>query len=245
MTKFIMIFTGRCGGSFLMNTLNLQKNVYSELELLVKMTPMSALNELRFCNYDYDHMKIAFEKNLSGVFDAGKKQIDAANQFLAGTYEKTIVGFSTKYQDVIFPDELLKLLNLIDIKVIYNYRENIIKQLISNYNFDRHIEEVRRIPLRIVPKKFHMELKKLEFISECCNQFVGMIKHPRFDVPYSGLLKNSERIFSELCNFLGTSYNDHLFPSKKKTNDDLRLAVENYDELYEYFAGTKYQQYLE
>lgn len=78
------------------------------------------------------------------------------------------------------------------------------------------------------------------------SKYFESIKHNRLEISYEESLHKPEKVMGKVGNFLNLKINYEQLTSKYKkvTSDDLKFALENYDDVVNFFRNTRYEQYL-
>lgn len=167
-------------------------------------------------------------------------------------------GFKFKYptQYQLYPDVYEYLLEKADrLRVIYLYRQNLVKAAISKQNQLRLLQMEK--PANLTEKmyidmgKINLDIDKaIEYMAwrhkndEIYGQLSNRFKNT-FVLTYEALLSDTRAVLLEIFSFLGVDGHDDVSAKTVKvTNDDLRKAVANYDELVRRLTGTEYEQFL-
>ena len=221
-TNFILLFIGRSGSSYIIDMLNSHPKIISERELLVPF-----------------------------------KDSESEHNCLESLYNKerddniTAVGFKTKLTDVHDVEQFTGMLDEFDTKIIYLYRDNVIKQTVSRINRKRLHEDREHHNLEKGDKKlpaFSIETDEFKKWFEETNnrsleihEYVHNVKRPQLRISYEDLLENHDLVFDRIFDFLDIE--PHKMESKlvKNTSDDLKDVIVNYDELKNLYKNTKYE----
>ena len=235
---FFISFFERSGSTFLANLLNDHPNICCRTEVFDVKKNDEVLGRL-------PHLinREAVRKKLDSIYGE----------------ECKASGFKFKYQIQyqFYPDVYEYLQNMDDkIHVLFLYRRNRLKAAISKQNqiylskigkpanlelnnfvqLDKlHLDIERAFKYinqrEILDRKYYEELKKFKF---------------KYIVTYEDLYTKTDLILKNIYSFLGVDPNYQ--PSakvKKITNDNIKEALANYEELVEKIICTRYQQYLE
>ena len=168
-------------------------------------------------------------------------------------------GFKFKYagQYDLYPDVYEYLLENADkINVIFLYRKNRLKAAISKQNQMRLVSMDK--PSNLTQDNF-VKLNKLNLDIEQAfkyintreildRQYYEKLKNFKFKyiVAYEDLYTKTDFIMKDIYSFLGVDSNYK--PSvkiKKITNDNIKKALDNYEELVEKIIYTRYEKYLQ
>ena len=240
-TPFFIFFQERSGSSLLRILLNSHKDIYND-------------GEIFYCN-----------KSL--VIQTGRKEraevypdANFTRRVLDKIYskEKLASGFKFKYpiQYNLYPDVWNYLLKLgKKVRVIFIYRRNALKAVISMQNRKRLVEISGKSQIY---KNSNVNLCKLDLnVSKAINDMkkrqendiyfynkIKKFKH-RLVISYEDLFYYRDNTIKKVLDFLGVPVDLNLREQTKKiTPDNLRDAISNYDELVEALKGTKFEKYL-
>jgi len=222
-TNFILLFIGRSGSSYIIDMLNSHPDIVAERELLVPFDDSES--EYNCLNNLYNKQR---DVNISAV------------------------GFKTKLTDVYDVGQFTKMLDEFDTKIIYLYRDNVIKQTVSRINRKRLHDDREHHNLEKGDKKlpaFSIETEEFKrWFEETNNRsleihdYVHNVKRPQLRISYEDLLENHDLVFKRIFDFLDVE--PHKMESKlvKNTSDDLKDVLLNYDELKNLYKNTKFEE---
>jgi LPS sulfotransferase NodH/GT2 family glycosyltransferase len=223
--KFVVLFDGRAGSTYLMECLRSHPKIRTKGEELVR------LREKGF-GAQAEWIRSFFET-------PSKAHIRA-------------VGFKTKLRDVTDPEEFAKLLKALNVSVIHLERRNVVKQTVSLLNAVRlyettkdwnlYAEADRLPPLEIDLVKFADWLSQVEREALRIGRFVEKLPVPTLHLAYEDLLLDSEGTLTRALEFLGVPLEAVHARVMKNTSDDLRQAVSNFVKLRAQYAGTEYER---
>lgn len=164
--------------------------------------------------------------------------------------KKAALGFKTKLVDVLDMEGFRHLLHEKKVKIIYMYRRNRIKAVVSRINAKRlheatgywnlYNEADRRPPMTVDIAQFHHFVREREEADAELAAFVQQLQLPNMQIQYEELQQNKEVVMQRLFSFLHVPELTVQGRTKKHTSDDLREVVLNFDELQASFAGTPY-----
>ena len=220
--KFIILFQGRTGSSYLTESINSYPGIVMLPEILggeaQKATPK--------------HVALQIKK-LNKVF------------------RKDNTGFKAKLADVLDHKALTAYIKDNDIKIIYMVRKNLIKLAISVINGRRLFKETGLWNLenaqdRLPP--FRVDLPELDHVltvrerqEEELREFVAGLP-TTIEVEYEDLLHNEKQTLKKLYTFLGVPFVHTKGTTYKNTDDDISKAILNYEEVVSRYKGTKYEE---
>ncbi len=160
------------------------------------------------------------------------------------------IGFKTKLVDVLDLEGFSQLLREKRVKIIYMYRRNRIKAVVSRINAKRLHEATgnwnlyedsdRQPPMRVEIKQFHQFVQERENADDELAAFVKSLNLPFLRIQYEDLQADKDGTLKEVFAFLGVQDIAVQGKTKKHTKDDLREVIMNFDELKSSFANTPY-----
>jgi hypothetical protein len=220
--RFVILFVGRSGSSNLVEALDSHPGISARGEWL-------------------------FGKD-------SDRQLRVAREFLTqpphGEY--SAVGFKTKLKDVRDPEGFAKLLREAEARIIFLQRRNSIKHVVSRFNSYRlhgvtkhwnlYNEEDRLPPATIDLMWFSGNLQEIEEEKRELEGYVKNLGLPTLSLCYEDLLVEQRASLERVFSFLGVRFEPVRGRCIKNTNDDLREAVSNFDELRSHYIGTPYEQ---
>jgi LPS sulfotransferase NodH len=111
-SRFVILFTGRSGSSYLSSLLNSHPNVICEGEMLAQIIYAG---------------------------EPPEKQLTWSRQFFEAERPPQIlcVGYKTKLSDVVESERFQGLLKELDVRVVHLVRRNLVKQVVSAMNAER------------------------------------------------------------------------------------------------------------
>ena len=240
LTRFIILFEGRNGSSFVTSKLASHPEVIAIDEPLVGKTAKE----------QYDWLRKFFDKPRSAI---GKKSRLCNALFKSGARNKPVAaGFKTKLRTVEDIEMFRSLIEEYNCKIIHLDRKNIIKQAISGLNGLRLFQLHGRYNLlkgqnELPP--FSPTIAELEeeilFKSQkkaALQAFLKELKQPVVTLYYEELLQDQEKFFSELLSFLKLKPGSMHSKLIKSSNDDIRQAILNYGEIKEHFSRKGYEE---
>ncbi len=221
--RFVLLFEGRTGSSYFVESLRKMGHVRAEGEALV------ALKEK------------GWEAQREWIRDC-----------LTPPPVTTLhaVGFKTKLRDIVDPEGFAELLDELQPKVLYMRRRNRIKAVVSMLrsrmlkerinDYNAYSKEQRLGPAELDPDLFHELLTMRERLDEELDEYVSRLRLPVTTLYYEDLLKDDDAFFRHACESLGIACRGSRSNTVKNTADDLRVDVINFDELRSRYVGTEY-----
>ena len=229
-TRFVVLFEGRSGSTFLIESLASHPEIRTEKEYL---------------------------STLRKRIERGKAPPDAqlrwVEEFLEVGAESgcRAVGFKTKFRDILDPGELKAVLQRLGAKIILLRRRNRIKLLVSLMNAVRLNEKTgdwnlydrnQRIPrLHIDPNEFAGWFEKTESRHRELTEYAEAFGLPMLKLFYEDILRDWPVTQSRVCEFLGVPARALQAGTQKHTSDDLRDVVINFAQLKAAYVGTTYE----
>jgi len=226
-TPFVVLFLERDGSTYMIGMLN----SHPEIETV------------------YERFAVMRQKGQNA-----QEQLTWAREFFTPPFigRTAAMGFKTKLVDVLDPDGFARLLHEKQCRIIHMRRRNRVKAVVSKINARRLYEATgnwnlydksdRRSPMTVAPERFAMLLQEREELDEALNAYVERLNLPKTVVCYEDLLQDRDRVLGEVFAFLDVRPFPVEETTMKHTKDDLREALENFDELRARYQGTEYEQ---
>jgi hypothetical protein len=225
----VVVFTGRSGSTFCMSCLASHPEIHADGETIARFP-----KEKRSA----DEQLARVESYYGGSPAAGIRAF----------------GFKTKASDVLDDDGFARLVDRRGIRLLLLTRRNVIKQAISllraiqlnetTGEWNLHAEEHRVSTVRIEPEELRTLADRYQQGSEGVWRYETLTGVPSLRLDYESLLAEPDATFRRIFEFLDVAPRRVEGATLKHTSDDLRHALENFDELHEYFAGSPYQDML-
>lgn len=221
--KYILLFQGRTGSSYLMDALGRHSQIVAGGEILASYS--NADSQLRRMA-DFYH-KSEFQ---------GCKAC----------------GFKTKLRDILDKNGFRDLLLSEQIRVIYLERKNVIKTVVSKFNAFRlnnlkgvwnitdDNDRVMRESINI--DEFDKWLKGTVSYKEELERFVSNLDLPVLFLYYEDLMLNESELFKKVFGFLDVESEDIKGRFIKYTDDDLKKSLVNFSELKAHYKGTAFEK---
>lgn len=225
-SKFVVLFTGRSGSSYLTSLLNSHPNVICEGEMLAQIIR----------NGEPIQRQLGWSRTF---FEAGR-----SDGILA-------VGYKTKMADVADPEGFRGMLQELGIRVVHLVRRNLVKQVVSAINAERLFKRTGEWNIRdersrlgafsIAPGEFDVALRNRVAGETQLSMAVKELAVPTLCVGYEDLLYELHSTLDGLFSFLEIPPAAVGSEFKKHTPDSLRDVVLNLAELKAVYAGTEYE----
>jgi LPS sulfotransferase NodH len=225
-TPFVILFVERAGSTFLITALKSHPEV-------------QALTE------KFDAMR----KEGKGAAE----QLEWASAFLTPPFVGThrAIGFKTKLVDVLDRDGFARLITERKCHVIQMLRRNPVKAVVSTLNarrqwnlsgnWNRLSDNAKLPPFEVDPAEFARLLHEREELDRDVEGYVSALQRPTLRLFYEDLLQDEHAFVSKTLDFLNCTDQPLTSLTLKNTNDDLREAVVNFDDLRAGYAGTRYE----
>ncbi len=181
-----------------------------------------------------------------------QEQLDWAREYWSPALVSKVgaIGFKTKLVDVLDLDGFTEVLHEKKVKIIYMYRRNRVKAVVSRINARRLHEATgnwnlykdsdRQPPMTVDIDQFHHFVQEREDADNALAAYVESLQLPHMRIQYEDLQADKDGVLKEVFAFLGVPDVAVQGKTKKHTKDDLREVVVNFDELKASFAGTLY-----
>lgn len=230
--KFVLLFQGRTGSTYINDRVNAHPAVRMEPEVWGGW---------------------GFQLSPDAIFDHIAKQQAWLTAFYEGQHPREIkaIGFKTKLDDVLDKRWFISYLRSQRMDIIHLTRRNLVKLVISEINAKRlfntaatwNLEDERKRPGSFVLdlERFAEQLRWREQIEQWLAGYVNMLNLPTLTMYYEDLLVDEGPFFSRLYEFLGVPFADTKGKTFKNTPNDLRDVIENYDQLLARYKYTIYE----
>ena len=219
-TRFVVLFPGRTGSTYLISCLDRHGAIVAEGERLVRRSPSWQQRWIR---------KLYTRPRVEPI---------------------SAVGFKTKLKDVWHLDGFADVLRKHEVSVIEMRRSNLVKLAVSTLNAKRLVERSGRWnrdsgidplpPLDVEPAVLEAEIVRCDEQQRMVGAFVARLGLRTLRLDYEGLLADRVAWLERALAFL------HVNPVPldgdvvKTTDDDLRVALAGYQRHEEHFAGGPY-----
>jgi LPS sulfotransferase NodH len=226
--RFVLLFEGRSGSTYLMESLDAHPQIVAAHEILFEVKS-----------------------------DGAEAQLDLVRRFFAEDRGQTIraVGFKTKLTDVLDPPAFARELQAHGARVIHLARHNLVKLAVSVLNAARLRRTIGRSNLhdptdRPPPEAVDVQaldaiLRERSARNRALAEYVDRLGLPVLRLWYEDLLADEAGVIARCCSFLGVPPAAVHGRALKVTPDDLRAALLNFDEVKRFYAGTSYEAMLD
>lgn len=224
-THFVLLFEGRTGSSFLIDSLQSHPEIEATGESLVRLTAEEQVQWITsfFQQETPDHIKA--------------------------------LGFKTKLRNIEDQENFKQLLQKFDVKVIHMQRNNLVKLAISRINARRLFDQKKQWNLAKGQEKlppFELSLddfkEALEFkttLNSNLTKFIKTLEAPLLSITYEELIASNEIIFKKVQEFIGVTFHPLTSNVAKNTDDNIRNVITNYDEIKAHYKGTAFESEFE
>jgi hypothetical protein len=164
---------------------------------------------------------------------------------------KGAIGFKTKLVDVLDKEGFARLLQEKGFHIIQMTRNNLVKAVVSRINARRlyektgywnlYKEEQRLPPLVIDLDEFDQFLTEREEAIKELHEFISKLELPKINIVYEELLQEKEQTLERIFNFLHIKPKPVQSKPLKHTSDDLREAIDNFEELRGRYVDSRYE----
>ncbi|WJW75841.1 hypothetical protein QVG61_01765 [Thiohalobacter sp. IOR34] len=223
MTRFVLLFEGRTGSSYLISSLNAHPRVLALEEELRRFKAEGHAAQARW-------VEQALRLPLLG--------------------RRLSRGFKTKLRDIAEPQRFAELLRQQQVRILYMRRRNRIKTVVSalrsrmlkekTNQYNAYRPEERLGPVEIPLDQFDRLLIQRERLDAELDAFVEGLGLPTLPLFYEDILLDEDGLLRRLYAFLGVPPRRTRGVSFKNTSDDLRQSVLNFDALRAAYADTAY-----
>lgn len=222
--RFVILFPGRTGSTFLVSALDAHPDVEAKGEVLDGLRSAGAAEQRAW-----------LDRYFRGP---------ALNRHHA-------VGFKTKLRDVVDQDHFAAAIERYDARIIVLDRRNDVKHAVSRitarvlrdrtgrWNRYEGSEELGLI--EVDPEDFASRLEAVESEKQVIRSFVDRLGRPHLDLDYEDLLADPDGTFRRVFAEIGVRDVAVHGKTLKNTSDDLREVVANFDAIRAPYVGTKYE----
>ncbi len=225
-TRFVTLFVERSGSTYLATLLAAHPDILSRRE---------EFSQLRQRGQD------------------GAGQLAWAREFftppLFGNHKA--YGFKTKIVDILDPNGFAQLLHQSHCHIIQLHRQNAVKAVVSTINAKRLYEvsgnwnllnEADRMSAFSVDlEEFERLLQQRKEWDDELENFVKPLHLPTLKLFYEDMLLDESAFMHKVFDFIRVRYAPVKGKTLKNTQDNLREAILNFDELREKYTGTIYE----
>lgn len=229
-TRFVVLFEGRTGSSYLIASLQGIPGIKAQGEGLVGRKREGAGAQLKWAREAWTVPWIT---------------------------TVTAAGFKTKLRDVVDREAFARMLDAYEVKVIYMQRRNLIKTVTSMLR-SRKLKEGKVndynaygadqvLPaMEVSVDEFDRLLRYREDLDREMAGYVGRLQRPVMPLYYEDFFEDPEKGLKQVCRFIGAPYR---LPRGerplKNTPSRLQDAITNFRDLKAAYAGTQYYEMFE
>lgn len=218
--RFAILFPGRTGSSFLVSCLDAHPQVVAEGERLVRL---DARAQQAWLTEFYDQ--------------ARPKPVRA-------------VGFKTKLKDVWDHGAFADFLRSRELRIVSLRRRNMVKLAVSTLNarrihaltgrWNRSADAPQLGPLETSPEELGAMVARCIAAQREVDAYVGALGLPSLALDYEELLADRSAWLARVTDFLGVDSMPLAGTIEKATDDDLRVALADFDRLRAHFASESF-----
>ena len=224
--RFVILFPGRVGSTFLVSALDAHPDVEAKGE---RLDPLRA--------------------------EGAEAQLAWTRRYLRGRIldPHRAIGFKTKLRDVLDRDAFADLLRDLSVRIILLDRRNDVKHVVSRITA-RELKDTtgrwnryagddagRAGAVRVDVDDFDTRLRAVVAEKDTIVDYVATLRLPSLHVDYEDLLAAPDLTFERVLDFLGVRVTAMAGATVKNTSDDLRDVIENFDEVRTRYVGTPYE----
>lgn len=233
--KFILLFQGRTGSTYITERVNAHPEVRMEPEVWGGW---------------------GFQFSKEELPDYSQKQLDWLASFYEQRYDVEFksIGFKTKLDDVIDKRLFIRYIRENNLKIIHMSRRNIVKLVISEINAQRLFDATRKWnldnenerpgPFNLDLDKFDAKMKWREQIEDWLEGYVKIINSPTLHLFYEDMIFNEKSFFEKIYHFIGILPVQTVSKTIKNTPNDLREIIINYEEFLKKYKYTRYESMI-
>ena len=222
--RFVILFPGRAGSSYLNTMLERHPDIAMKGEVL------GALRA-----------------------EGSERQLEWTRRYLRGPliWRRKATGFKTKLRDVHDPAQFGAILRAHDARVIELTRTDDLKHAVSRINarrlhaitgrWNRRPGDPSLEPAEIAPDDLEHHLRRVQIEKADIHTFVDHLGQPSLTITYEELLGSLQPTLARLFTFISVPEVTMDGTTQKNTDDDLARAVPNLPELRAHFRGTPFE----
>ncbi len=161
---------------------------------------------------------------------------------------KQIAGFKLKHDELVLPaySKLREaIVGDLDFRIIHLRRENLLRRFLSHY-LANHVTHVTLAvqdqpipeapPVRLDPRECERDFETVRAREADFAEVFA--RHRSFSISYEEIVAGEPAQMAALQDFLGVARRELTTSTKKLGKNSLQSAIENFDELRDYFADT-------
>ncbi len=226
MARFVILFPGRVGSTFLVSALDAHPDIEAKGE---RLDPLRT--------------------------EGAAAQLDWARRYLKGRIVNRYraVGFKTKLRDVVDKHAFADLARELDVRIILLDRRNDVKHVVSRITaralkdttgrWNRYAGDGagRADAVTIDADDFDVRLRAVVAEKASIVDYVATLGLVCLHVDYEDLLAEPDATFAQVLGFLGIRVTPMTGATVKNTSDDLRDVIHNFDEVRSRYVDTIYE----
>lgn len=224
LVRFVILFPGRTGSTFLVSALDAHPDVEAKGEVLDGLRPKGV-----------EAQRAWVERYLRGPAIGRSKAI----------------GFKTKLRDVLDQDAFTAAVESYNTRIIVLDRRNDVKHAVSRITarvlrdrtgrWNRYEGSEALGLLQIDADDFASRLSAVEEEKETIRSYVAGLDRPHLQIDYEDLCLDPPATFKKVFEYLGVRSVPVAGATLKNTSDDLREVISNFDEIRTAYVGTPYE----
>jgi LPS sulfotransferase NodH len=250
-TRFVLLSTQRSGSTWVVDMLNSHPRVVAYTELFIH----GASTRTKWAGEkDVDFWQVVLKQ--AGPPRSRLKRTRLLWRYLGQVYRDRpgvdAVGFKLMYSQLRVSKPLVPALVLRRVRIVHLIRRNALDVVLSKEagaaRGSLHApagEEVRTVTVHLPTANLLERLAAHEQDVERAQARFRRLRLPSLEVAYEDLVRDEQRGFAEIFDFLGVGETDALSSSLQKLNPTSHAQViENYDEVRELLTGTRFEPQL-
>ncbi|MFM7270470.1 MAG: hypothetical protein ACKO2C_02395 [Actinomycetes bacterium] len=222
--RFVILFPGRTGSTFLVSALDAHPAIEAKGEVLDGLRSQGS--------------------------DAQRAWLDRYFRApLVGRHRA--VGFKTKLRDVFDQEHLAQTIAEYDARVVVLDRRNDVKHAVSRITarvlrertgrWNRYEGSQELGLIQVDPEDFSQRLRAVAEEKQVIRSFADSLGRPYLDLDYEDLLEDPDAAFGRVFDLLGVHRLQVQGSTLKNTSDDLGEVISNYEDLRSRYVGTVYE----
>jgi LPS sulfotransferase NodH len=256
MQKFVVLFVGRCGGTWLSSMIRNVPQVYMQNEVFAGVCRnLSGKNDtVPYPDTDAEKKR---HRNLQSAF-LERATIPKTNKFFKDVEpvgDEIASGFLLKYRQILHVEDFVKFVHDNDCKVIYLKRENILQQAISyfggfqakkingSYNVIGSAKPVETFEVN--PQELISKTQEFDRDNQNFENFLSKNDFNEHWITYEDMLADVNGQVNGVLRHIGVESQSKFTTNvKKNLKNSIKETLENYDECYESLSDTPYIKFL-
>jgi hypothetical protein len=176
-------------------------------------------------------------------------------KFVLDPDEKKAVGFKLKHDELVLPGyETVRneIVSNRKLRIVHLRRNNLLRRYLSHYIAANITRVTLAVGEQSIPELPPIRLDPVDCERDFETTLIRQAKftvlfagHRSFSISYEQLISGERSQLDKLLRFLGVSARELTTTTRRLGRDNLRSVITNYDELREYFCGSRFAEFFE